>query len=459
MTRAQLIPLAALLALPLAGLALLLARPATDVHWEHQPSHFWLVVVTAGLNAALAYATGMAARRRGDRRVHLVSLAFLAASGFLALHALATPGVLLEGSNLGFVIATPVGLVVAGAFAAASALEADLLRPAQLERLLLAALLIWAIVSLTLLPELRPTEVPGRLSWPLVTLAAIGIGLYSLAIVRYLAVYRTRSSGLLLGFVVAFVLLAEALVAVAIGRSWQASWWEWHVLMLAAFGLIALTAHREWHVERFSGLYSDETAESSRQVTVLFADLQGFTSYSERHEPGQVTEMLNTLFKAAIPAVERNGGEIDRLIGDAIMATFNRGGDQEDHAERAARAALDLQRSVTALAASHPDWPRFRAGLNSGEASVGVLGSGGGRTYSVIGDTVNLAARIEGLPPPGGVAVSGGTASRLSGATTQPLGDVEVKGREAPVDVHLLLSLPGWDSSLAGAAEDPRAVR
>ena len=84
--------LVVLLALPLVGLAILLAAPETDVHWEHHPSHFWLVLVTAALNAVLAYATGVAARRRGDRRVHLVSLSFLAASGFLALHALATPG-------------------------------------------------------------------------------------------------------------------------------------------------------------------------------------------------------------------------------------------------------------------------------------------------------------------------------------------------------------------------------
>ena len=87
-----------LLALPLVGLAILLAAPETDVHWEHHPSHFWLVLITAALNAVLAYATGVAARRRGDRRVHLVSLSFLAASGFLALHALATPGVLLDVS-------------------------------------------------------------------------------------------------------------------------------------------------------------------------------------------------------------------------------------------------------------------------------------------------------------------------------------------------------------------------
>ncbi len=84
MARAHLILVAALISLPLVGLAAVLAAPEADVHWQHQPSHFWLVLLTAGLNAVLAYATGVAARRRGDRRVHLVSLSFLAASGFLA---------------------------------------------------------------------------------------------------------------------------------------------------------------------------------------------------------------------------------------------------------------------------------------------------------------------------------------------------------------------------------------
>jgi adenylate cyclase len=442
MGRPQLILLASLLALPLVGLGFLLAQESADVHWEHQPSHFWLVLVTAGVNAALAYATSAAARRRRDRRVHLVSLAFLAASGFLALHALATPGVLLDRPNLGFVIATPIGLVMAGAFAAASALEVDWLRPTLLQYALLTALGLWAVVSLAFLPELEPTTVPGRMSLPLIALSGAGIGLYAFALVRYLALYRTRRSGLLAGFAIAFVLLAESLVAVALGRSWQASWWEWHVLMLAAFALIAVSAHREWHEERFSGLYREETAEAPRVVTVLFADLKGFTAFAERHEASEVSEMLNTIFAAAIPAVERHGGDIDRLIGDALMATFNRLGDQEDHAERAARAALALQQETAKLAASHPDWPRFRAGLNSGEASVGVLGAGSGRTYSVVGDTVNLAARIEGLAPPGGVAISDTTAAALWGARTEPLGEMEVKGRDAPVAAHLLLSLP-----------------
>jgi class 3 adenylate cyclase len=434
MARPQPIPVAALLALPLVGLAILLAASDADVHWQHQPSHFWLVLLTAGLNAALAYGTGVAARRRGDRRVHLVSLSFLAASGFLAMHALATPGVLLDKPNLGFVIATPIGLVLAGALAALSALDGERMQPGLLERGLLVGLVAWAIASIALFPEVSDSVVPDRLSLPLVALSVAGVALYGFAVSRYLRLYRKRRSRLVLGFTVAFVLLAEAMVAVALGRTWQASWWEWHVLMLVAFGVIALMAHREGSEERFGRLYLDRDAHP---VTVLFADLQGFTSFSEQHEPGEVSSMLDMQFQAAIPAIERHGGNVDRLIGDAVFATF----EGDDHAQCAARAALALQEETGTLAAGHPEWPRFRAGLNSGYASIGVLGVGSGRSYTAIGDTVNLASRIEGLAPAGGVAISAETASRLRGAMTKPFDTVQVKGREEPVEVLLLLSL------------------
>src|SRR5688500_16435798 len=175
MARSQLTLLGALLALPLLALALLIAAPDTDVMWQHQPAHFWLVLLTAALNAVLAYATGVAARRRSDRRVHLVSLSFLAASGFLALHALATPQVLLDSPNLGFVIATPIGLALAGGLASLSALDGEPVRPKVLERGLLALLAVWAVVSLTLFPEVDDSVVPERLSLPLVALSVVGI--------------------------------------------------------------------------------------------------------------------------------------------------------------------------------------------------------------------------------------------------------------------------------------------
>ena len=118
--RARIILWAVLVTLPLLGLGLLLWQPGLDVRWEHHPAHFWLVLGAALVNGLLAFATGEAARRRGDARLFFISLAFLVSAGFLGLHALATPGVLLEGNNTGFVIATPIGLVIASVFSAVS---------------------------------------------------------------------------------------------------------------------------------------------------------------------------------------------------------------------------------------------------------------------------------------------------------------------------------------------------
>ena len=240
------------------------------------------------------------------------------------------------------------------------------------------------------------------------------------------------------------------MIAVAVGRNWHASWWEWHVLMLVAFGLIAWAAHREWHEERFSPLYGDETAAATQELSVLFADLQGFTAFSEAQEADEISRMLNTLFDSAIPEIERHAGEIDRLIGDAVFARFT----GDDHAERAARAALGLQKATAAVAQEHPTWPRFRAGVNTGEASVGVLGSGSGRTYSAIGDTVNLASRIEGLAPAGGVAISAATAAELWERRQSRSGRSSVKGRAQPVEVLLLAEAARL---LAAGLADPDA--
>ena len=442
---------AILLALPLAGLALLLIQPTLDVWLENHPAHFWLVLAAGGLNAALAYGTGVAARRRRDARMLLVSLAFMAAAGFLGLHALATPGVLLEAPNAGFAIATPVGLVVAGAFAAASSADLAGARAAAVARRsgllqngLVALMLAWGVASLASLPPLSDPSAPERASGALLVLAAAGVALYALAVVRYLRLAYRRRSGIALAMAVAFVLLAEAMVAVAFGRNWHATWWEWHLLMLAAFVIVAWSAQRQWHEERFGDLYLDETAAGTREISVLFADLEGFTSFSERHTAGEVAEMLNAYFEVAIPRVVReHGGDVDRIIGDALMVTFNRSGDQPDHAERAARAALALQEATANIAAENSEWPRFRVGVNTGEAVVGLLGTGGGRTHTAVGDTVNLAARLEGQAPPGGVALGPATVARLPRARTESLGAIAVKGKEAPVEVHRLVSLAG----------------
>ena len=445
----ELIAIAIALLLPLAGLGLFLAEPSLDVHWQHRPTHFWLVLGGAALNAALAYATSAAAYRRNDARVFLVSLAFLSAAGFLVLHALATPGVLLESNIAGFVMATPVGLAVAGAYAAASSLDlsparaAAIMRHARLLRgTLLAAMAVWATISLASLPPLDDPTAPERASGPLVLLAVVGVTLYGIAVVRYLRLLRRRPSAMLGGMTAAFLLLAEAMIAVAFGRNWHATWWEWHLLMLAAFVLVTWAAHREWHEERFSDLYLEDTSDGTREISVLFADLEGFTRFSELHGPSEVSAMLNTYFERIIPpVVRRHGGDVDRIIGDAVMATFNRRGDQPDHALRAARAALALQEATAEVVRDHPDWPRFRVGVNTGLAAMVVLGTAGARTHTAIGDTVNLAARLEGQAPVGGVAIGPQTARSLPGARTEPLGPVQVKCKAEPVEAHRLLGV------------------
>src|SRR3954451_2112643 len=137
--------------------------------------------------------------------------------------------------------------------------------------------------------------------------------------------------------------------------------------------------------------------------------------------------MLNASFERAIPAIRAEGGEIDRLVGDAIVATFNTRGDQPDHPARAARAALDVLRAAEAPGAEHPDWPRFRVGVNSGEAMVGVVGARQGKSYTVIGDTVTGAARLQGAAPVGAVTIGAGTLRGLPGARVRPLGPVALR--------------------------------
>ena len=435
--------------LPLAGLALLVGRPRLDLRWEHHPAHFWLVLATAGVSAVLAWATGEAAARRGDARLSHVSLAFLSSAGFLGLHALATPGVLLEASNVGFAVATPVGVALGSLFALRStrdvAGEAAVAEVALARRLrlgLLAVMVLWGAVSLAGLP---PLDGPPTTTERLPLLVAVpGVALYGLAAWRYAARWRARREGVLLAVVTAYLLLAEALVAMVLARSWQLSWWEWHLLLLAAFALVAVGARRSWREERFAALYLDDTAAGRRETSVLFADLQGFTTFSEQQAPEEVTAMLNDYFAVAVPAVLGHGGEVDRIVGDALMVTFNTHGDQPDHAERAVRAGLALQRATQEVAGRHPGWPRFRVGVNTGPATVSVLGAHGGRTHTVIGDTVNTASRIESRAPAGGVAVGPATLAALPPtARTRSLGALTLKGKADAVETHLVLGLDG----------------
>jgi class 3 adenylate cyclase len=432
---------------PLAVFALLLARPTLDTTWENHPAHFWLVLGAAGIATALGWAVNVAARRRRDARLLLISLAFIASSGFFGLHALATPGVLLDGPNAGFELATPFGLLVAGVFAAASSFElsppraAAALRAAPFLLGALAALMVvWAVFSLAELPPLDDPLAAEQLDgWQLV-LAAAGVALYGVAALGYLRLYRRRPTRFVFAFALAFVLLAEAMVVIAWARNWQLSWWEWHLLMLGAFVLIGAAARAEWHEERFSPLYLDETLAGERDVSVLFADLEGFTSYSERHTPAEVATMLNAYFERIVPLLERSGGEVHQIVGDELLVVFNLSDEQPDHAVRAARAGLLLQRAAARIAPAGSDWPSFRVGINSGQGHVGLVGAATGhRKHGLVGDAVNLGARLQSEAPVGGVLIGEETFVRIGArAVVEPLEPLRVRGKDEPVRAYIL---------------------
>jgi class 3 adenylate cyclase len=307
----------------------------------------------------------------------------------------------------------------------------------------LAIMAVWAAYSLSGLPPLDQ-PLPAEMATP--PLAGLGVVLYAIAAVRYYRVWEQRRRPLPASVITAFTLLAEAMVAIVFARNWHATWWEWHLLILAAFGTVAYTAHRQWREERFSDLYLEETRGQTRDVSVLFADLQGFTSFSERSDPIDVSAMLNEYFEVAVPVITKEyGGEVDKLIGDAIMVTFNTRGDQPDHAVRAVQAGLALQRETARIVELHPGWPRFRVGVNSGKATVGLIGAEGGRGYTVIGDTVNLASRLEGQAEVGQVVVGAKTYHALpDGARAKPLGSIQVKGKEAPLEAYVVIELPPY---------------
>jgi len=441
-------------ALPLIGLVSLLLRTELDPRIENYRVHFVVFGFVGGVALILGYAAGEAANRRGDARVLLLSLAFMATGGFLALHALGTKQVLFDQEYSGFMVAIPVGLLVSALFAGASAFvdarpafaAALIRRRALLRAAVFAAIAGWFLWTVAKLPPLRGQVGEAATDRLVVAIAIAGTLIYAVSAVRYWVIFGHRRN-LLAGAVIAcFVLLSEALIGVAVTgeRGWHASWWEWHGLIVTAYLIIGVAAQREWRDERFRELYLPTTRERRQVITVLFGDLVGFTGFAERSSPAEVAEVLHAHWSVAAPLIVRDfGGEVEKFIGDGVAAVFNAHGDQPDHAERAARAALALQDRLADLAAFHPDWPRMRVGVNSGEAVVRELGGAGHVAYPHIGDTINTGARLESVAPAGGVLIGVETYEQLpEGTVVEQRSGLHVKGKRDALDAYVLLALP-----------------
>lgn len=199
--------------------------------------------------------------------------------------------------------------------------------------------------------------------------------------------------------------------------------------------------HSSAVVERILSVAADADAPflaEERDVTILFADIVGFTTISESLSPSEVAALLNRCFAEMCEAVFQQEGTLDKFLGDAVLAVFGAPLPQADHAERALRAAAAMRRAVAALDSD----PRIvlRIALNSGLATVGDIGSPKRREYTALGDVVNTCSRLVSYAcAPGQIVLSAATRSRLNGSISlRPLGPAAIRGRQGSVDLFEL---------------------
>ena len=179
-----------------------------------------------------------------------------------------------------------------------------------------------------------------------------------------------------------------------------------------------------------------------RHMTVLFSDMRGFTALTEKGKPEDIVAQLNEYFTRMVKVLFEHHGTLDKFVGDMVMALFGAPLDDAEHAEHAVQAALAMVRALDVLNA---EWTSFGLpaldigiGINSGEMVAGNIGSEAIMSYTVIGDAVNLGARLESLNKEYGtqIIISEATRALLKGQyDIRPLGSVTVKGKSEPVAI------------------------
>jgi adenylate cyclase len=262
---------------------------------------------------------------------------------------------------------------------------------------------------------------------------------------------------------VGYALAAGSLACMAFGfwQLRQGTWWPVFSPLVYGWGaywLYALRAYlheraeRERTVRLFQRFLDPrvvrglvETGEidmaarpQSREITVLFSDIRGFTTLSETRAPEYIVDLLNRYFTDQVAIVRKHGGTLDKFIGDAIMAFWGAPVSDPDHARHAVAAAIEMAEALERFKAELGDIGHdfdIGIGLNSGPAVVGFIGSEDRLDYTAIGDTVNLASRIEGQTKGVARVLIADATRRLAGEdfTYRDCGDHHVKGREQAV--------------------------
>ncbi len=180
-------------------------------------------------------------------------------------------------------------------------------------------------------------------------------------------------------------------------------------------------------------------------VTVLFADVANFTALSEKLDPEEVHQIMDGCFQILMDEIHAYEGTINQFTGDGVMALFGAPLAHEDHAQRACHAALAIQKAIQDYSEKIQREYRLpfqlRIGLNSGPVVVGKIGDDLRMDYTAIGDTTNLASRMQSLAQPGTILVSSTPiGSPRTSLSFNPLGKIEVKGKEEPQEAYQLLS-------------------
>jgi adenylate cyclase len=172
-----------------------------------------------------------------------------------------------------------------------------------------------------------------------------------------------------------------------------------------------------------------------RLATMLFCDIRGYTAFAEKHDPEVVVEVLNFTFQRQADIVSQHHGDIDKFVGDQIVAVFL----GDDMVLNAILCALEIQDAMAALGREHPDWGLgVGIGINAGEVIMGAMGSSNRMDYTVLGDAVNLAARLCAHAARGQILLSAASYAAIAGRPefeAEPLAPVTVKGKSEPVRV------------------------
>jgi class 3 adenylate cyclase len=203
-------------------------------------------------------------------------------------------------------------------------------------------------------------------------------------------------------------------------------------------------------------------AGERKPVTIVFADISGFTAMSEKMDPEQVRSLMNNCFDDLVPAIHKYGGTVDKFIGDEIMALFGAPAAHENDPERALRAALEMLTRLEDFNARHQTSLSLHFGINTGLVIAGGIGSQDQQQYSVMGDAVNLASRLEDASERGEIFVGPDT-HRLAAALFefQALTPIRLKGKAELVPVYKLVGVkaqPGRTRGLVGL-ESPMVGR